>query len=190
MEAYSEALKGGILIGVASWILLAGAGRISGVSSITGWVLTSSRQSSPWRWAFLFGLVGWGPVCLADGCSPGRDPFRRDAHPGRFPGRVRNSAGVGLHQRTRCVWPWAALPAVGGRGGGVLGYGCLHRADHRPYADGRVVGIGPVRGSAMVVRAIYAAYLQEAGRTRMSSSRSPALASSSGRQVQRPASRR
>jgi len=62
MEAYSEALKGGILIGVASWILLAGAGRISGVSSITGGVLTSSRQSSPWRWAFLFGLVGGGAL--------------------------------------------------------------------------------------------------------------------------------
>ncbi|MBL8336166.1 MAG: YeeE/YedE family protein [Rhodoferax sp.] len=62
MEAYSEALRGGILIGVASWILLAGAGRISGVSSITSGVLTSKRQSTPWRWAFLFGLVGGGAL--------------------------------------------------------------------------------------------------------------------------------
>ena len=62
MEAYSEAVSGGILIGVASWILLAGAGRISGVSSITSGVLTSKRQSSLWRWAFLFGLVGGGAL--------------------------------------------------------------------------------------------------------------------------------
>jgi uncharacterized protein len=62
MEAYSDALSGGILIGVASWILLAGAGRISGVSSITSGVLTSKRQSSFWRWAFLFGLVGGGAL--------------------------------------------------------------------------------------------------------------------------------
>ena len=62
MEAYSEAVSGGILIGVASWILLAGAGRISGVSSITSGVLTSKKQSSLWRWAFLFGLVGGGAL--------------------------------------------------------------------------------------------------------------------------------
>lgn len=62
MEAYSEALRGGILIGVASWLLLAGVGRVSGVSGIVGGVLTSRRQSSLWRWAFLFGLVGAGSL--------------------------------------------------------------------------------------------------------------------------------
>lgn len=55
-----QALQGGVLIGLASWILLAGVGRASGVSGITHGVLTSRRQSSPWRWAFLFGLVGGG----------------------------------------------------------------------------------------------------------------------------------
>jgi len=62
MQAYSEAISGGVLIGVASWILLAGVGRIGGVSSITSGVLTSKRQSSLWRWAFLFGLVGGGAL--------------------------------------------------------------------------------------------------------------------------------
>ena len=57
---YSQALSGGILIGLASWILLAGVGRVSGVSAITAGVLTSRRQSSPWRWAFLLGLAGGG----------------------------------------------------------------------------------------------------------------------------------
>lgn len=62
MEAYSDALSGGVLIGVASWILLAAVGRVSGVSSITSGVLTSKRQTTLWRWAFLFGLVGGGAL--------------------------------------------------------------------------------------------------------------------------------
>ena len=62
MQDYSQALQGGILIGLASWILLAGIGRISGVSSITAGVLTTRKQSSAWRWAFLAGLVGGGTL--------------------------------------------------------------------------------------------------------------------------------
>ena len=60
MDEYTQALQGGILIGLASWILLAGVGRSSGVSGITHGVLTTRPQSSPWRWAFLFGLIGGG----------------------------------------------------------------------------------------------------------------------------------
>lgn len=55
-----QALQGGILVGLASWILLAGVGRSAGVSAITHGVLTTRRQPSRWRWAFLFGLVGGG----------------------------------------------------------------------------------------------------------------------------------
>lgn len=62
METYSDAIRGGVLIGVASWILLAGVGRVSGISGITNGVLTSQRQSSMWRWAFLVGLVGGGAL--------------------------------------------------------------------------------------------------------------------------------
>lgn len=60
MRDYTQAIQGGVLIGLASWILLAGAGRVSGVSSIAAGVLTTRRQSSAWRWFFLFGLVGGG----------------------------------------------------------------------------------------------------------------------------------
>lgn len=60
MDDYSQALSGGILIGLASWILLAGVGRISSVSSIAAGVLTTRRQSSAWRWTFLLGLAGGG----------------------------------------------------------------------------------------------------------------------------------
>ena len=59
---YSQALSGGILIGLASWILLAGVGRVSGISSITAGVLTSRRQSSAWRWMFLIGLSVGGAI--------------------------------------------------------------------------------------------------------------------------------
>lgn len=62
MEDYTQALQGGILVGLASWILLAGVGRASSVSSMTHGVLTTRKQSSPWRWAFLLGLVGGGAV--------------------------------------------------------------------------------------------------------------------------------
>lgn len=62
MHDYSQALQGGILVGLACWILLAGVGRVGGVSSIVAGVLTSRKQSSNWRWAFLFGLVGAGAL--------------------------------------------------------------------------------------------------------------------------------
>ena len=60
MDDYAQALSGGILIGLASWILLAGIGRVSGISGITAGVLTTRRQSSAWRWTFLLGLACGG----------------------------------------------------------------------------------------------------------------------------------
>ncbi len=60
MHDAMEAIRGGVLIGLASWILLAGAGRASGASAIVSGVLTTRRQSSSWRWWFLFGLGAGG----------------------------------------------------------------------------------------------------------------------------------
>ncbi len=60
MDEYTQALQGGILVGLASWILLAAVGRSSAVSAITHGVLTTRKQPSPWRWAFLCGLVAGG----------------------------------------------------------------------------------------------------------------------------------
>lgn len=60
MDDYTHALQGGVLVGLASWVLLAGLGRSSGVSAITHGVLTTYQQSLPWRWAFLLGLAGGG----------------------------------------------------------------------------------------------------------------------------------
>lgn len=65
MGSYLPALWGGVLIGVASWLMLAGLGRISGVSSIASDALTAPASTSGWRWAFLLGLVGGGAVFAA-----------------------------------------------------------------------------------------------------------------------------
>ena len=51
------ALLGGVLIGLASALLLLVHGRIAGISGILGGVLPFSRESKGWRIAFLVGLV-------------------------------------------------------------------------------------------------------------------------------------
>ena len=62
LHPYFTAGLGGILIGLASWLLWWGLGRIAGVSSITAEVLTAPANPEPWRWAFLVGLIMGG--CL------------------------------------------------------------------------------------------------------------------------------
>ena len=62
LHPYYFAAIGGILIGLASWLLWWGLGRISGVCSITAEVLTAPTQPDTWRWAFLAGLIVGG--CL------------------------------------------------------------------------------------------------------------------------------
>lgn len=60
---FQVALVGGLLIGVASVLLMLTHGRITGISGITASVmqrLAWSEQS--WRWAFLLGLIGIGAV--------------------------------------------------------------------------------------------------------------------------------
>jgi uncharacterized protein len=62
---YLWSLSGGLLIGVAVWIMLAGLGRITGVSGIAATAaataMTQPRQNV-WRFAFLGGLVVGGAL--------------------------------------------------------------------------------------------------------------------------------
>ncbi len=64
-----QALGGGILIGLASWLLLASLGRVAGISGIASSALhpaaTDSRADRAWRWAFLVGLVLGGAATTA-----------------------------------------------------------------------------------------------------------------------------
>ncbi|UEX78411.1 YeeE/YedE family protein [Sediminicurvatus halobius] len=51
-----SALAGGVLIGLASLLLLGGLGRIAGISGILGGALGRPDADTPWRLAFLLGL--------------------------------------------------------------------------------------------------------------------------------------
>lgn len=53
-------LAGGILIGLASVIMLLGAGRITGISGIFGGLLSPARGDFAWRGAFIVGLIVGG----------------------------------------------------------------------------------------------------------------------------------
>lgn len=61
MHPYTLSLLGGLLIGVAVWLMLAGLGRVTGVSGIAATAMTEPR-SSVWRFAFLLGLIVGGAV--------------------------------------------------------------------------------------------------------------------------------
>jgi uncharacterized protein len=63
---FLQAALGGLLIGLASWLLLASLGRVTGISGIAAGAL-SPTQGAPadetaWRWAFLLGLVVVGAL--------------------------------------------------------------------------------------------------------------------------------
>ena len=62
LHPYLIAAIGGVLIGIASWLLWWGLGRIAGVSSITADTLSAPRNPDNWRWAFLAGLIVGGSL--------------------------------------------------------------------------------------------------------------------------------
>ncbi len=62
MHPYVWAALGGILIGLSAWLLLAGLGRVAGISGITCAAALDRLPQDRWRWAFLAGLVLGGTV--------------------------------------------------------------------------------------------------------------------------------
>ena len=64
-----QALLGGILIGLASWLLLASLGQVAGISGIAASALSPAKTTSSadraWRWAFLVGLIVGGAAATA-----------------------------------------------------------------------------------------------------------------------------
>jgi uncharacterized membrane protein YedE/YeeE len=71
MIVYQSALAGGILIGTSAALLLVLNGRIAGISGIAAGAMRPLSRDTPWRWAFLVGLL-FGPLLyrLADGAWP------------------------------------------------------------------------------------------------------------------------
>lgn len=57
-----QSLAGGLLIGASASLLLAGSGRIAGISGITGGLFRQgdAAEERPWRLWFLAGLLGGG----------------------------------------------------------------------------------------------------------------------------------
>jgi uncharacterized protein len=65
MHPFLQSLIGGVLIGVASWLLLFTLGRVAGISGIAGGLISPHAVPASdrgWRWAFLLGLVGGGLI--------------------------------------------------------------------------------------------------------------------------------
>ncbi len=61
MHPFLWSLIGGLLIGVATWIMVAGLGRVAGISGIAATAMFSPRESG-WRFAFLAGLIAGGAL--------------------------------------------------------------------------------------------------------------------------------
>lgn len=58
-------LAGGIIIGIASAIMLLYVGRIAGISGIFGGLLNAKKGDTAWRGMFIAGLLAGGLVLLA-----------------------------------------------------------------------------------------------------------------------------
>ncbi|MFI5360376.1 MAG: YeeE/YedE family protein [Elusimicrobiota bacterium] len=63
MTEYARPLLGGVLIGLASILLLFADGKIAGISGILGGALRARTRLDGWRYAFLAGLL-LGGLCL------------------------------------------------------------------------------------------------------------------------------
>jgi uncharacterized protein len=61
LAALLKPLVGGVLIGLASWLVLASLGRVTGISGIVSAALMGEKGSE-WRWAFVTGLVLGGAL--------------------------------------------------------------------------------------------------------------------------------
>jgi uncharacterized protein len=58
---FAQAAFGGLLIGLASWLLLASLGKVAGISGITASALFEPKNSERlWRIMFLVGLIAGG----------------------------------------------------------------------------------------------------------------------------------
>ena len=62
MHPFIQSALGGVLIGLASWLLLASLGRIAGVSGIAAGSLVPVKGDTAWRWMFMAGLVLGGAI--------------------------------------------------------------------------------------------------------------------------------
>lgn len=60
METIIQSLIGGLLIGLSAAALLFFQGKIAGISSMLGGVISPAGRAGSWRWLFLAGLIAGG----------------------------------------------------------------------------------------------------------------------------------
>lgn len=99
MHPFLQATFGGVLIGGAAVLLMAGLGRIAGISGIAGGLLRRGAGDRAWRLAFVLGLL-LAPLLLL---------------------WTRGSSGIGLPQ---AGLPWMVLAGLLVGFGTGLGSGC------------------------------------------------------------------
>lgn len=78
LAPYLPALLGGILIGLASWLMLASLGRVTGISGIASTAFFERKHAGThdgtWRWLFLIGLLVGGALCAVYLATPAAAP--------------------------------------------------------------------------------------------------------------------
>jgi uncharacterized protein len=66
LHPFVQAAIGGVMIGLASWLLLASLGRVAGITGILGGALApfngAPKGERAWRWAFVVGLIVMGAI--------------------------------------------------------------------------------------------------------------------------------
>lgn len=76
LHPYLQALLGGLLIGLACWLLLVALGRIAGISGIVSQAVLPAQDPAErgWSWAFLLGLVLTGALATTWLAVPATPP--------------------------------------------------------------------------------------------------------------------
>jgi uncharacterized membrane protein YedE/YeeE len=125
-------LVGGLLIGLASVLMLWGTGRITGISGIFGGLLTPARGDVAWRTAFIVGLVGGGLLW----------PLL---------------AGDALPVDVQVSWPWMVVAGLLVGFGTRLGSGCT--SGHGVCGIGRMSARSLVAVITFMIAAIATTYV-------------------------------
>jgi uncharacterized membrane protein YedE/YeeE len=125
-------LVGGLLIGLASVLMLWGTGRITGISGIFGGLLTPARGEVAWRAAFIAGLVGGGLL---------------------FP----LFTGDALPVDVQVSWPWMLMAGLLVGFGTRLGSGCT--SGHGVCGIGRMSARSLVAVVTFMIAAIATTYV-------------------------------
>ena len=127
LHPFAQATIGGLIIGLASWLLLAALGRVAGISGIAASALFGGEPNAgaSWRWWFLAGLIIVGG--LASWLLPSR--------------------GAAIASQPGLVWTLIAGLLVGF--GSVLGSGCT--------SGHGVCGIGRRSGRSIMATLVFMA---------------------------------